>query len=61
MKLWKCHLLLEYADSPSKVQQQVLQAKLLLFVALNNFQKNPGCGSQTEYRMLLRLHNLSSL
>lgn len=49
MKLWKSHLLLEDPDFPSKVQQQVLQAKLLLFIALDGFQKNPGCGSQTEY------------
>lgn len=47
MKLWNCHLLLPDPDSPSKAQQQVLQAKLILFIALDSFQKNPSCGFQT--------------
>lgn len=51
MKQWKGHLLLEDPDAPSKIQQQVLQGKLLLFIALDSFQKNPGCGSHTEYEM----------
>lgn len=51
MKLWNCHLLLEDLDSPSKAQQQVLQAKLILFITLDSFQKNPGRRFQTEYGM----------